>query len=525
MKSKPVFIIILSLSVLGFLGVMVATRWGIGISPDSTFYIYGARNLVAGWGLSIQTSPGNFEAFNHHAPLYSLLLALIELIGFDILFGARVLNAFFFSLNIFLVGVIIRRSILPGNIASLWIPVLGSLLTLSSFVMIDIHSMAWTEPAFIAFSLIGFYWLGWYLDTSHRRYFYLAAIAIALAALTRYAGLAVILTCILGILFLHVHSWKLKIGYSLLFGLLSTLPLLLWLSRNWISSGTTANREIAFHPITVGHLKNGLTTIASWFLIPETVSGYIKILPVLFLLILVMVFLVLQRPGGGKETISIENAADPIPGAIKLFSLFIPVYFLFLVGSITFLDANTPLSSRILSPVFVIALILTLFFLARVWEYVKKYFVVRLGFTLICITWAAIFLFGGITHIITSYKDGLGFNSAVWHRSEIISEVARIPAEQAIYTNAPEAIYIHTGRWAFGLPMQFDSVTQRPNDQYIVEMGQMSRELRDKSGVIIYFSQLYRPAQPTEDELTRQLPLVSYIDKGDGVIYRWAADH
>ncbi len=94
----------MALAIAGFMSVMLATRWGVGASPDSVVYILGARHLAAGQDFSTYSENGELQAITHHAPFYSVMLAWLSSLGLDPLQGARWLNALLFAGNILLVG-------------------------------------------------------------------------------------------------------------------------------------------------------------------------------------------------------------------------------------------------------------------------------------------------------------------------------------------------------------------------------------------------------------------------------------
>src|SRR5215216_5970785 len=93
-----------TLAVIAILLCGVATsRYGAGVSSDSTKYLSVAQNLLAGNGL-----------YDHKGfpllswpPLYSIILAgLSGLTGMDVFVAGWYFNVFLFGLNVFLSGVI-----------------------------------------------------------------------------------------------------------------------------------------------------------------------------------------------------------------------------------------------------------------------------------------------------------------------------------------------------------------------------------------------------------------------------------
>src|SRR3990172_3099143 len=106
--------------------LLVVTRWGIGLSPDSAIYIAGARSLLEGHGISFPLGAGRWQPITAWPPFYSIVLAVLGLPGVDPWIGARFLNAVLLGANAILTALILRRVLGGGEV----IPFLGALLFL-----------------------------------------------------------------------------------------------------------------------------------------------------------------------------------------------------------------------------------------------------------------------------------------------------------------------------------------------------------------------------------------------------------
>jgi hypothetical protein len=51
-----------------------------------------------------------------------------------------------------------------------------------------------------------------------------------------------------------------------------------------------------------------------------------------------------------------------------------------------------------------------------------------------------------------SYSEGLGYANVSWHDSEMLAYLRRLPSEQAVLSNAFDAIYVLTGRETYPFP-------------------------------------------------------------------------
>jgi 4-amino-4-deoxy-L-arabinose transferase-like glycosyltransferase len=123
----------------------------------------------------------------HHAPLFPVMLAGMGLLSIDPMDGARWLNCVLFSSNILLSAHLIKR-----ETASPLSAMIGATLLLISLPMLEIHSMAWSEPAFVFFSLLALFRLSQYARRAGDGDLISAAVATGLAILSRYAGLVLV---------------------------------------------------------------------------------------------------------------------------------------------------------------------------------------------------------------------------------------------------------------------------------------------------------------------------------------------
>jgi hypothetical protein len=127
------------------------TRFGAGITYDSIFYIIGGKNIFQGNGyIDIWKNPTV-----NWPPLYSSFIALFSLITGDAIQAANYVNLIFFSLNIFLVGIILFRITNRSYLYTL----VGLLIFSSSLDMYLVHRMAWSEPTFYFFMLLSLFYL------------------------------------------------------------------------------------------------------------------------------------------------------------------------------------------------------------------------------------------------------------------------------------------------------------------------------------------------------------------------------
>src|SRR5437773_2180848 len=271
-----------ALALLGSCVLLVSTRWGIGGYPDSLVYVGVARSILDGSGVRFFNDMGQFAPVTQYPPLYPSMMAAFGIMGLDPLLGSRWISVFLFAGNAILVAYILYRTTLsPG--ASL----IGSFFALSSFPMVYIHSMALSEPMFIFLVFLGFSFLGLYLQGLSPSMIYLSALTIGLSCLTRYVGIAFLLTGTVAIFCLSGREWKKRLADASNFFILASLPLVIWVCRNLWLAGNTVNRKVGFHVPTIKDLLPGTDTICLW-LFP---AGIVDRAPWLWRSVLVIAFL------------------------------------------------------------------------------------------------------------------------------------------------------------------------------------------------------------------------------------------
>jgi hypothetical protein len=118
-------------------------------------------------------------------------------------------------------------------------------------------------------------------------------------------------------------------------------------------------------------------------------------------------------------------------------------------------------------------------------------------------------------------REGIGLAAVAWQHSEMVALVEELPSGQAIYTNAPEALYFLTGRSALSIPRKINVMAQRPNAEYAAEVETMRQELA-AGGLFIYFTTLGRSSLAQQRELQTELGLVLVVEVDDGAIYQIA---
>lgn len=508
-KEFPHIVMLGLVAIAGAMLLLITTRNSIGTSPDSVVYIGAAQNILDDRGLKVPYGEQIGTPLIHHAPLYPVTLAFAGLVGMELLVVARSLSLFLFVANILLVGLLIRGV----TRQAIWLPTLGGLLILTSLTMLTIHAYAWTEPLFILLAFSGLWLLAAYWQNGRYPLLILSAILIGLAVLTRYAGLSLVATGGLGILLFAPVPWRRRLLDGVVFGVVSLVPFAMWSVRNQLLADAAAGgRQVAFHPIGMSHFWQAVFTLTNWLHVPNGVPGELRVLVILTM----FVGLVRLLWWGYR-------ADTAVPNLLKLLLLFIIVYPAFLAFSISFFDANTPLDDRILSPLYVAGVVLVLAALARLPDKVEGRWLTAI-LILVAVLFVGTAVWREVRWIEANAGLGLGFSARAWQQSDLLAEVRQLPDDTPLFSNVPEAVYLHTGKSALSLPRQFNPVAQMANTNYDRDMATIRQQIAQNGGVIVYFHALRPEAEQIINDLAADLPLITLLQTSDGSLFVAASE-
>ena len=491
LNTKIFWFLILLLLLFALVLHQLATVHGIGLSADSVNYLKGARALLAG-------QPGDLST--HFPPLYSMLIAAASLFGEDLLTTTRWLHTLLFLLLIAsVVWVIFHAGRRDRNLA-----LLAGLLVPFSKDLFLVNLMAWSEPFFLITTLLGLYLLARYLATGRYRFLVFSGILFGLGAVDRYAGVAMILAGGMCLLF-YRPRWTTRLLDTAWFGCLALLPLAAWIIRNHLAGLSATNREWIFHPMTREKLQAGLVTIGHWFRLDENLA-WLGLLIVLALLV-AYVFTRFRglAPPPDKD------------GAAEVFLVACMAYVVVLLLSLTFFDAYIPLSGRILAPLFLCFMLGLFLWVAQLKAQGILPRSLYVGFLLLA-SGLAMFHLGTVqTVTAATIRHGLGLASPSWTHSALMKVAVQLPETLPLYSNMPDAIFVHLNRHARMLPRWQDPVKRRPNQRFEDEMARLATQIRDGKVYIVYFySGSWRTYLPDPRYLLekQRLPVAAVVKDG-----------
>ncbi len=262
-------IIIFSLAAVAL--VLVSTsRYGIGISPDSTVYLSTARNLLAGHGYQcFDGSP-----YTQCPPLFPTLLAGIGLAGLDPAAGARLLNALAFGGIILASGIFFSRCL--GSKALTVIAISSVLL---SPALLSVSIMAWTEPVFVLLIVLFVLQISEFLGRRRTWSLAVASVLAALCLLARYTGVVLMVAGAILILSPVSHTRLSKRLEQLgCFTVVTCTPLAVYCMRNYLLTRMFTGHARPHSIYTAWeNVTAAADTATSWF-VPSSIALPIRVI-------------------------------------------------------------------------------------------------------------------------------------------------------------------------------------------------------------------------------------------------------
>jgi hypothetical protein len=448
------------ISLIALMLILIYTRHGgIGVSPDSIAYLSVARNIIAhGSPVDYTLSPlVDFPVF------YPFFLSIAGFIArMDPLFIAPWLNGLLLATIVIIMGYLIDA--FEGvNKWYKWIILLGIALSPS---LLEIYSMLWSETLFILLSITFIAAFGNYLKKRSTASLLLCAAIASVACITRYAGVTIIGTGLMLLVFDRSLEWKKKIVQCCLFGLVSISLLLANLLRNaLITNSLTGPRERGILSLSDNIVFTG-RVICQWLPVhgqqPQLVSG---IAIIVFMLISIRF---LKRSWFDPASFSTE----------KCFAAFFIVYTVFIIG-ISTLSHFEQINNRLLSPLFIPMVISLSSWIPRFSRRLPALQFKLAAVLLIFIVFVfARYQYQQVAQMYNDVKDcGIpGYTEDSWKGSEtarfLRRHANRFDPQYEVYSNAHEAAYFNGGMVTESLPHRRDkkdiAELLRGDDFYLV---------------------------------------------------------
>ena len=484
-RPAPFTLLIAFLAGLGTAHILVRTAtYGAAVNSDSTLPLSTAMNLLAGegWrdfaGIPLTGWP----------PLFPLLLAAGGWVGIEPLEAGRWINAAAFGLTIFAAGGWLRSHLRSRLLALAATGALAASVPLAHFA-----SHLLTEPLFVLFTLLALIWLAAFLHRGGRTSLLWAAVFTALAALTRYPGVALIGAGVLVLLVRRALPLAVRLKHVVVFGAVSAIPLAGVLTRNWAVSGTLTGRQTGAGQSPSDSLSQVVDVFRGWVVSPHAPDWLGYILWIAAGLVVVLAGLGLGV-GGSKGK---DRSGSPFfgLGPVLPFGVFAVSYLAFMIAVVPF-TVHQIIDSRYLLPIYVPLLLTVVLLLDRFLsiEAAAVRYVVASSFLLATLAHVG---FSVQRNLILSARTwiagypGWNYNDARWQHSAIMNYIRENPIDGKVYSNnaflawfwdRDAALGKYRKKFPLGLPRlarQMMQWTEDGTDVYIVWIENVSEQNYD----------------------------------------------
>ncbi len=203
--------LILAVSISGMWLLKKGTPYGLGLNTDSVYYVNGARNILEGNGFYRNSGEDVLKPITHFPPFFAYILSAVGLTGLDPLRGGRLVIILLYGGNPILFAWLVWRLT-----RSSWLAFLGAGLMAFSTVNLAEYSWLMSEPLYLCLMLISVMIAFQYYAPGENAYVILLGVLSGLMYATRYVGLSMLVTWLIGIC-LFIPGWRKKMKQAGLF--------------------------------------------------------------------------------------------------------------------------------------------------------------------------------------------------------------------------------------------------------------------------------------------------------------------
>ena len=439
---------LIAVAVLGT-GLVLARQvtYGVSLHSDTVQYLSVARGLLAGDGLINAAG----EPFEWWPPLFPMLLAAGSLGIFAPLDVAGPLNAICFGLTVLVAGHWLRR-----HLRSRFLVVWGCLAIALAIPLAWIASWAMSEAPFILFTTLALSLTSFFLREPKRSTLLWAAVFTALACLTRYIGVAITATVIVILLAQHRTTLTGKAKNILGYGLVSSLPIALFLARNYIATGqlNTARQDISYSLAEM--IERSAFFLGGWIGLYETgeaIDETIRIIVAVIFVISIGIlgFLFWRNPDDRERWYYLYP-----------FLLFIPLLYTITIISLLQGQPHHGVAERYLIPAYIMIISILLTTIDGVIHArgkpapkimqrtanINGRMPISIVLSLILFSWIGyeIYVNQEIIRKTNSSDHRWGYQTAQYTESEVLEFINQIPREIFFTNYHSEAIFFHTDK-------------------------------------------------------------------------------
>lgn len=522
------YFFVLLFCVIGGILIHYTTYQTPWVVSDTAGYFEAAENLIAGKGFVLIKASGVSESLRFHTPFYSLVLSPGVLLGVELIQYTRWLNIFSFIVLIFILGFMGYR------LSKMWaFPLVLILYVVSSPAFIFSYSGAMSEPLFFLLSIASIFFLQAFFMSNSKKQFIIACILTSAVFLTRYIGIAIVLSGGLALLIFSQGRFIEKFKTSALYLTISSFPFLLFIV-SILARGDTPGIYQSFdrslwhelNPVRVEIIEELWTGFRLDNILPW-VQYRLKLVFVIFCFLL-LVALIIHSVWSQKRTQKFVIYKDFFFRSGVIFAL-IAIFSLMVIG-ITYVIVRVPkpsLDQRVLLPIIyssIFSVISFVFYLST--QYRKSKFIIYLFLVILSCNLIAGNISLSQELINDLHQHGFGYSTPGWRDSDVLDAVKSLPDDVPIITNDTIAIQYYTGRRSYQIHEMKDKSLLNPPYKYGDNMEDNYNNIfRNDGAALVLFNSIKWQLWSIYGEQTPQIldvlttGLDVYYDGRDGNIY------
>lgn len=476
---------------------IISSHFMLGVSPDSSHYLIGAKNMLYGNGFR------GYEGaiINHFPPGYSFFVAMTaKLTGLGMLAAGRALNVVLFGLFFWLINQLL--SLTKFNTITL---IAINIFLLAGTPLFYVFSYYWSEGISIVLMMAAFYTYAKSDFTPSVGQSLLVGIFLAVLFMVRFAAAGLIVGVAAHLFFFSKHKFGKRILHIILIGVPIVLLFLFWHFYSQKLGVEAVDREIVLHTIPMKKVLKFIFVPLRWIL-----PMYSRVL-LLGLLGVLFVMGVLSRKALFRSRIFVFSAIVTL------------AYCLFLVVSISFIDFATPVDNRILSLIAPLYIIMAVAIVVTFFE--ERVIPINISTKVV----GGVLLLASLLPVYrTLYpqakklsKAGLGYNDKNFFSDKVKDHIHNSKGK-VIYTNGPDLMnyYLNFKEEEISAdvaikyyPQKHNSGNNVNNTSYMQDMSSMVNAINsDAKNTLVHFNNIKRDYLPTFDAIAQYIDS-AYIDQ------------
>ncbi len=217
-NSRKLTVLLVFHAVWGVALWLSISKYGLGVSTDSTSYLFSGASWAAGKGLVDYSG----AAYIYWPPLYPMLIGFLHAVGLSAFSAAHVIQFMAYALLAYFSSIYFLKLFKDDFLFAF----IGTFLLATGSIVIPSFQMVGTDYLFSIFPIIFALLIHEYVEKQKWTTLTLIGLTVSLAMLTRYLGYALVLSALLAVCFYSAGSTLKRILSTAYVGIFSLIPFL-----------------------------------------------------------------------------------------------------------------------------------------------------------------------------------------------------------------------------------------------------------------------------------------------------------